>query len=228
MIDITLYGYKEQEPVSDGLIPARITEQQRELYTVVCRYGEAAASLKGSFLSGAGARQDFPCVGDFVLMQYNSGGPSRIARLLPRRSKFSRADFSGHALGYVKTIKEQVVAANFDYVFIVTSLNRDFKVSRVERYLTQAWQSGGQPAVILTKADLLEDVSGPLSEMENAAPSVPVHAVSSRTGCGMDALAEYFLPGKTSVFLGMSGVGKSSLLNALMGREVMQVKAIRE
>jgi ribosome biogenesis GTPase len=228
MIDLTLYGYTPQEIIPEGLIPARIIEARRELYTVICEHGEAPASLKGTFFRDANERQDFPCVGDFVLIRYNSNGPSRIASLLPRRSKFSRADFSGHAVGYVKTIREQVVAANFDYVFILTSLNKDFKVSRIERYLTQAWQSGGQPVVILTKADITEDIEGPVNAVQAAAPGVPVHAVSSHTGYGMDALGEYMQPGKTVVFLGMSGVGKSSLLNALMDKEVMSVKAIRE
>jgi ribosome biogenesis GTPase len=96
------------------------------------------------------------------------------------------------------------------------------------RYLTQTRQSGGQPVVILTKADLVEDFSLPQNEVRQAAPDVPVHAVSAHTGFGLDILDEYLQPGKTVVFLGMSGVGKSSLLNTLMNREVMAVKAIRE
>ena len=159
------------------------------------------------------------------MLQYNANGNSFIAALLPRHSKFSRADFSGHAAGYVKTILEQVAATNFDYVFILSSLNWDFKINRVLRYLTQSRQSGGQPVVILTKADLVEDFTVLLTEAQKAAPDVPVHAVS---GFGLDALVDYLQPGKTVVFLGMSGVGKSSLLNALMNQEVMTVKAIRE
>ena len=228
MTDLKPYGYIEAEPPPDGLRPGRVVELRREQYTVVTEFGEVTAGLKGAFYHSAEAREDFPCVGDFVWLQYNESGPSLIARLLPRRSKFSRADFSGHAAGYVKTVLEQVVAANFDFVFIVSSLNRDFKVSRIERYLTQARQSGGRPVVILTKADLLDDLAPPLEAVRNAAPDVPVHAVSSYTGYGLDALEAYLAPEKTAVFLGMSGVGKSSLLNALMHREVMAVKAIRE
>jgi ribosome biogenesis GTPase len=205
-----------------------VTELQREQYTVITERGEATAVLKGAFYHDAEMREDFPSVGDYVLLHYNDSGPSLIARVLPRRSKFSRADFSGHAAGYVKTILEQVVATNFDYVFILSSLNNDFKVKRITRYLTQTWQSGGKPVVILTKADLVEDYESPLADVREAAPGVPVHAVSSRTGFGLDELCEYLRPGMTVVFLGMSGVGKSSLLNALMKREVMAVKAIRE
>src|SRR5690606_11146395 len=178
----------EAETPPDGLIPGRVTELQREHYTVITEHGEVTAVLKGSFYHTAGAREDFPCVGDFVWLQYNENGASRIAQLLPRRSKFSRVDFSGHAAGYVKTILEQVVATNFDYVFIVSSLNWDFKVNWIMRYLTQARQSGGQPVVILTKADLTPDFSASLADVRKVAPDVPVHAVSSHTGEGLDAL----------------------------------------
>jgi ribosome biogenesis GTPase len=228
MINLKSYGYLETAPPPDGLIPGRATELRREQYTVITERGEMNAVLKGSFYYNAETREDFPCVGDYVLLQFNESGASRIAELLPRRSKFSRADFSGHAVGYVKTVLEQVVAANFDYVFILSSLNWDFNVNRILRYLTQAWQSGGQPVVILTKADLAGDYTWQVNEIEQAAPDVPVHAVSSHTGCGLEALYEYLQPEKTIVFLGMSGVGKSSLLNALMNSEVMTVKAIRE
>jgi ribosome biogenesis GTPase len=227
LINLKQYGYTETEtPV--GRLPGRVIELQREQYTVVTERGEITAVLKGSFYHGAEMREDFPYVGDFVLLQYNDSGPSLIVKLLPRRSKFSRADFSGHAAGYAKTVLEQVVAVNFDYVFIASSLNKDFKVSRITRYLTQARQSGGQPVVILTKADLAEDIGTPLTAVQKAAPDVPVYAISSYTGFGLDELDKYLQPGKTVVFLGMSGVGKSSLLNALIGQEAMAVKAIRE
>ena len=228
MIDLKQYGYTETEAPPAGLVPGRITELQREQYTVITERGEVAAVLKGSFYHGAQTREEYPSVGDFVLLQHNENGASRIAALLPRRSKFSRADFSGHAAGYVKTILEQVVATNFDYVFILSSLNWDFKVNRIMRYLTQTRRSGGQPVIVLTKADLVEDFAAPLADVRQAALGVPVHAVSAHTGFGLDGLDAYLKPEKTVVFLGMSGVGKSSLLNALMEQEVMAVKAIRE
>lgn len=218
----------ETERPSDDLIPGRVTQTRRERYTVITERGEVEANLKGSYYHNALKREDFPCVGDFVLLRHNESGASQIAGLLPRRSKFSRADFSGHAAGYVKTILEQVVAANFDYVFILSSLNADFNTNRIARYLTQAYESGGQPVVLLTKADLTPDFKEPLSAAMRVAPGAPVLAVSAKTGFGLDGLAEYLRPGKTIVFLGMSGVGKSSLLNALMRREVMAVKSIRE
>jgi len=227
-MDLKQYGYIETEAPAQGLIPGRVTEARRERYTVITEHGEVSAMLKGAYYHAAAAREDFPCVGDFVFLRLNEQGDSQIERLLPRRSKFSRSDFSGHKVEYVKTVLEQVLAANFDYVFILSSLNKDFKVSRIIRYLTQARQSRGEPVVILTKADLAEDAAASVAEVRAAVPGVPVHAVSAHTGAGLEELDRYMQPEKTIIFLGMSGVGKSSLLNALMGREVMAVKAIRE
>lgn len=228
MIDLKTYGYTEIDAIQGGLLPGRVTELRRERFSVMTERGEVTAVLKGTFYHGAETRVDFPCVGDFVLLKYNESGNSLIVTVLPRHSKFSRADYSGHATGYTKTVLEQLVATNFDYVFILSSLNRDFNVTRIMRYLTQARQSGGQPVVILTKADLVEDYTLPLSEVTQSIPDVPVHAISSHTALGLSELDSYFMPGKTVVFLGMSGVGKSSLLNALMEQNVMQVQAIRE
>ena len=227
MIDLKTYGYIETETPPGDLIPGRVTELRREQYTVVTAYGEETARLKGKFYYDSTERTDFPCVGDFVLLYRNESGVSQIAKLLPRHSKFSRADLSGHAANYAKTVLEQVVAANFDTVFILSSLNYDFNVGRILRYLTQTGQSGAKPVVILTKADLVSDVETPMAEVLAAAPEIPVHAVSSRTGMGLEALAQYLQPGQTVVFLGMSGVGKSSLLNTLMQKDVMEVKEIR-
>ncbi|MGG3281031.1 ribosome small subunit-dependent GTPase A [Paenibacillus solani] len=228
MMDLKNYGYTEIEAIPEGLLPGRVTELRRERFTVMTELGEVMAVLRGMFYYSAETRVDFPCVGDFVLLQYNESGDSLIVTVLPRRSKFSRADYSGHAVGYAKTVREQVVATNFDYVFILSSLNGDFNVTRIMRYLTQARQSGGQPVVILTKADLVEDPYLSLAEVTKNISDVPVHAISSHTGMGLNELNPYLMPGKTAVFLGMSGVGKSSLLNALMEQDVMRVQEIRE
>jgi len=228
MIDLKQYGYKETKPIPDGLIPGRVIEFHRDTYTVMTELGEVSAVLKGSFLYEAQVRADLPCVGDFVLLEYNASGDSRIFELLPRFSKFSRSDSFGHGFAHIKSNHEQIVAVNFDYVFIVTSLNRDFRVNRILRYLTQAKGSGGQPVVLLTKADLTDDYSTQVEEVRAAAPDVPVHAISSYTGFGFDELSAYLQPEKTIVCLGMSGVGKSSLLNALADENLMQVKETRK
>jgi ribosome biogenesis GTPase len=120
------------------------------------------------------------------------------------------------------------VAANFDYVFIMQSLNLDFNPKRLERYLTLAWQSGATPVILLTKADLVEDYWDYLTQVERVAAGVNTHVVSAHTGYGLNRLNAYLQPGKTVVFLGSSGVGKSSLVNALAGEEIMSVSAIRE
>lgn len=229
MIDLKIYGVDtSQEAPSAGAQLARITAVHRERYQAVCAEGEVAAVLKGSFFYGTEDRAAFPAVGDFVWLQYNTSGDSSIIKVLTRRTKFSRTDFSGHATGYAKTVLEQVVAANFDYVFILSSLNQDFNLNRIARYLSAAWQSGGLPVIVLTKADLCDDAAAHIAEVRRIAKEVPVVALSSRTGAGLEALSEFLQPTKTVVFLGMSGVGKSSLLNALAGEEIMAVNDIRE
>ena len=125
MMDLKTYGYVEIDAIPDGLLAGRVTELRRERFTVITERGEVTAVLKGLFYHSAESRADFPCVGDFVLLQYNESGDSLIVKVLPRHSKFSRADFSGHVASYVKTVLEQVVATNFDYIFILTSLKQD-------------------------------------------------------------------------------------------------------
>jgi ribosome biogenesis GTPase len=198
-----------------------VTAVFRDRYEIVCEHGFTYAKLKaGAYMSG---QEDiaYPTVGDFIMIVFNEHGESLIAETLPRRSFFSRRD---------PTIGrgEQAIAANFDYVCILSSLNRDFNLSRLERYLTIAWQSGGEPVILLTKADLSDDAEERELEVMRMAPGVSALAVSAHTGRGMDKLNEYTKPGKTLVMLGSSGVGKSSLLNALAGRELMAVKDIRE
>lgn len=228
MIDLTDYGYIEKNNIqTENLIPARVIEVHRNFHKIICEHGEMTASLKGSLLNQATESQDFPAVGDFVLIQYNSS-QAVIHEILPRTSKFSRPDYSGHGAGYVKTILEQVVAANFDYVFIMCSLNLDFNVGRIQRYLAAAWQSGGIPVIILTKTDLCEDYEEQLWQVQKASATVDVVAVSAKTGDGLNLLAPYLGKGKTIVFLGSSGVGKSSLVNALAEEEIMKVNEIRE
>jgi ribosome biogenesis GTPase len=228
-VNLTDYGYSGAPVPGEGaVIPARITEMRRDLYKAICRYGEVNAAITGAFQYEAEQRHDYPAVGDFVLLKYNVNGPSGITKVLPRVSKFSRADFSGHEEGYVKQIVEQVVAANFDHVFILCSLNFDFNPSRIARYLSASRQSGGFPVVLLTKADLCAERLSRVEMIRRIAPDVPVLPVSCVTGLGLDALAPYLLPAKTAVLLGSSGVGKSSLLNTLAGEDIMEVKAIRE
>lgn len=200
-------------------LPARITAVHRDRFALVSEEGEGFGRLKTREYYVEG--QDFPTVGDFVLVRPVSGGDSQILRTLPRKSFFSRHDPDPNG-------GEQAVAANFDVVLLLQSLNRDFNVRRLERYLTLAWQSGASPAVVLTKADLAEDCAQAVRLAEETAIGVPVFAVSAKTGEGLGALSSLLRPGVTAVFLGSSGVGKSSLVNALAGEELMETGAIRE
>ena len=227
-LNLVDYGFiPTMMPEGVSGIPARITAVHKERYELICEYGQTYGRLKTSIYFGEG-NESFPTAGDFVLINYNASGDSQITKTLERKSKFARNDFSGHAAGYVKTVKEQVVAANFDYVFIMASLNYDFNIKRIERYLTLAWQSGAIPVIVLTKADLTDDFTEKVRVVERIAADAGVYAVSAKTGYGIDRLSEYLKPRKTIVFLGSSGVGKSSLVNALAGEEIMTVNEIRE
>ena len=200
-------------------IPARVTAVHKERYEIVCEHGITHARLKTKEYYVD--TQDFPTTGDFVMINYIDNGDSQILATLPRRTFFSRRE-----PGPVP--RDQAVAANFDYVFIMQSLNMDFNPKRLERYLTLAWQSGATPVILLTKADLVDDYWDYLTAVERVAAGVNTHVVSSHTGHGLQRLNAYLQPGKTVVFLGSSGVGKSSLVNALAGEEIMTVSAIRE
>lgn len=225
---IKKYGYddfferqiKELNIALDELIPGRVIEVQKEQYKLLTEYGESSGKLKGSLFYNDKIYNVYPTVGDFVLVKHNPMGNDIIYQVFDRKSKFSRLDSFNKV--------EQIVAANFDYVFIMVSLNNDFNVKRTERYLTAAWQSGAMPVVILTKRDLCSDYSFYVEKLKEVAHFVPILAVSSLTGEGMDELWKYIEQYKTVVFLGSSGIGKSSLVNALSGEEIMKVNGIRE
>lgn len=200
-------------------IPARITACHKNKFEFVCDNGEGLAHLKTSeYFVGD---EIYPTAGDFVLIDYRTDGESVILKTLPRKTCFRRIDPSSNGK------YAQVVASNFDYVFIMQSLNQNFNTSRMERYLTLAWESGATPVVILTKADIADDLQGKISEAERVCFGVEVIAISSKTGCGLSELEKYLTAGKTIVFLGSSGVGKSSLVNALAGKNIMNVSEIR-
>lgn len=217
-MNLTDYGYIPNTETLPG-IPARVTAVHKERYEIVCQHGITHARLKTKEYY----REDevFPTVGDFVMIQYVPNGDSLITATLPRRTFFSRRE-----PGPIP--RDQAVAANFDYVFIMQSLNLDFNPKRLERYLTLAWQSGATPVILLTKADLADDYWEYLCQVERVAAGVDTHVVSAHTGYGLERLKVYLQPGKTLVFLGSSGVGKSSLVNALAGETIMTVNGIRE
>ncbi|MEA4833155.1 MAG: ribosome small subunit-dependent GTPase A [Oscillospiraceae bacterium] len=228
MINLMDYGYIPSMLTENNstAVLARVTAVHKDRYELIFEQGGIYGCLKNAEYRGEkaamGVGEVFPTVGDFVLIDNYENSECRIIKTLERKSYFSRLDPSsaGHA--------EQAVAANFDYVFIMQSLNYDFNLRRLERYLTLAWQSGAVPVVILTKADLSDDYGDMIRAAEKTAVGAGVFAVSAKTGYGLHELSEYLKPRRTIVFLGSSGVGKSSLVNALAGEEIMAVNEIRE
>lgn len=219
---MNIYSYGLKKEMTQGYtkgIPARITAVHRERYELVCDRGECFGRLKTKEYYGG--TEMFPTVGDFVMINFIETGDSQIISTLPRCTSFSRRD-PHRGMG------EQAVAANFDYVFIMQSLNMNFNPKRLERYLTLALQSGAVPVIVLTKADLADDIGKYVCAAEKVAIGVDIHVISVKSGVGLDAIKGYVSKGKTVVFLGSSGVGKSSLANAIAGEEVMSVSGIRE
>lgn len=220
------YGYTEffekQVDMLDAneLIPARIIEVQKEQYKIYKEFDMKNAKLKGSKFYNNLSDVVFPAIGDFVLVKFNPDGDDIIHEVLTRQSKFSRIDMHYG--------KEQIVATNFDFVFIVASLNKDFKIKKIERYISIAWQSGGTPVIVLTKADICDNYLDFVYEAESAFAGVDVIPVSSISGFGFDALSKFIKPSKTIVLLGASGVGKSSLINAIAKDNIMKTNTIRE
>lgn len=227
--DLAGLGWNEEfqaafEPhQSGGLVPGRVAVQHRGGYRLYTELGEVPAELAGRYRYEAGWRTGLlPAVGDWVAARPHDGG-AMIVDVLPRRTHFSRK-------AALAETTQQVVAANVDTVFLVGALGREFRVGflrRLERYLTLGWESGARPVVILTKTDLCEDVEEILAEVESVAFGVPVHAVSNLTGDGVQELEQYLGPGETVALLGSSGVGKSTLINRLCGREVLATRDVR-
>jgi len=204
-----------------GLMPGRVIVQQRGLFGLITDLGEAAAKISGRLARDAEAG-GYPAAGDWVALSPAAPGETGIIHhVLPRRTAFTRKA-AGPAGGV------QVVAANVDVAFLTASLNADLNPRRIERYLAAAWQSGAEPVVVLTKVDLCPDVAAAAAAIEAVAFGVPVHPVSAVTGEGLDALLAHLGPGRTAVLLGSSGVGKSTLVNALAGSQRMATQAIRE
>lgn len=203
-----------------GLVPARVVVQQRGLYEVVTETGERPATLAGKFAHDA-EEGGYPVTGDWVAVALPAGdGTAQIRAVLPRRSTFVRkAAGPGAPRG-------QIVAANADIALLVSSLNGDLNLRRIERYLAAAWESGASPVIVLTKADACADVGAAVAEVERVAIGVPVHAISALTGQGFAPLRARLAPATTAVVLGSSGVGKSTLVNALAGESLMETRAI--
>ena len=207
--------------LNKGYSVGRVAVEFKNLYRVYTEFGELLAEVSGKMHYSATGPEDFPAVGDWVVITpLIEEKRAIIHAILPRKSKFSR-NVAG------RRTEEQVVAANIDTVFLVNSLNNNFSVRRLERYLTLVWDCGANPIIILSKADLCDTVDEKISEIESVALGVPIHAISSIEGWGLEELKCYLVEGKTIALLGSSGVGKSTLVNKILGEERLKTKEIR-
>lgn len=213
-----------------GLKPARVAREHKDRYTVYGQHGELVSEASGKLRHQANSRADFPAVGDWVVVAVRSEERrATIHALLPRKSSFSRkAVLSGGMPDTGGKTDEQVLAANVDTVFLVSGLDGDYNPRRMERYLSVAWDSGAEPVILLNKSDLCANVEEYVEEAESCAFGVPIHPLSAVKNEGTEGLSEYLGVGKTAVFLGSSGVGKSTLINSLLGIERLKVGAVRE
>jgi ribosome biogenesis GTPase len=207
---------------SDGRVPARVVVAHARTLRVRGGGGELLADTSGRLRHDALGPEELPAVGDWVALERDSGrGRPVVHAVLPRRTAFVRRAAGDHTV-------QQVLAANVDTVFLVMGLDRDYNPRRIERALVLAWESGADPVVLLNKADLCADVETRRSEIEAAAPGVPVRVIAAKPGEGLEALQPWLQRGRTVALLGSSGVGKSTLVNRLLGEDRQKTRAVRE
>jgi ribosome biogenesis GTPase len=207
---------------AEGLEPGRVSLEHNHVYRVITARGEGLAEAAGRIKYLASGRRELPAVGDWVAVKPNPAGDRDVIQaILPRRTFFSRK-----AAG--RDTQEQVIAANVDTVLIVFGLDTHVKPRALERYVTLARRAGAQPVIILNKSDLAEDAAADVADAVTVAGDAPVHAVSALDAGLLDVLAPYLRPGRTMALLGPSGVGKSSIVNRLVGGEVLTTAAVRE
>lgn len=208
-----------QNPPEPGGVVGRVIEVQRDLVLLATPHGEVWAALAGRFRHDVARAADLPAVGDFAVARHRPGDDrALLVRLLDRKSVFSRKA--------PETGVEQTIVANVDVALIVAAAGHDLNVRRVERYLAMAWESGALPVVVITKADLADDVDAAVVEVESASPGVRVIVTSAVGGVGIDRLRGLIGAGETAVLLGSSGAGKSTLVNAMVGSAVQYVSTV--
>lgn len=208
----------KKSELESNIVPARVVSDHGQMLKVISPYGELMVKrpITHQLLDQQVAAGDWLAIKYSVEMEDAS-----IEHVLARKTKFSRA-----AAGI--EVKEQIVAANVDVIFLIQSLNKDFNMRRLERYLIASWESGAIPVIVLTKSDLCDDIDRKVTEVEVTAPGVDIFSVSNLTGEGIDTLRQFVTRGKTVALLGSSGVGKSTLVNRLAGQELLKTQAIRE
>jgi ribosome biogenesis GTPase len=206
----------------DGYGVGRVFLQHNKIYLLYTARGETTAEVTGRLAHQARGREDFPAVGDWVVLRDvgGEGKKAAIHAVLPRRSKFSRKVAGSRT-------EEQIVAANVDTIFLVTGLDNDFNPRRIERYLIMARESGARPVVVLNKADLAADAAGAARAVREVAPDVSVVLMSAKRGLGVEELTPFIGAGQTVALLGSSGVGKSTIVNRLLGEDAQRTQEVR-
>ncbi len=213
---------KTKDLVEQGLHIGRIVKESRHIYEIETELGRFSGQVSGNFLYTAVTRAEYPTIGDWVAIKIDQD-TAVIEKLIDRKGAFSRKRAGNET-------EEQIIAANIDYIFLVFALEggRNYSEGAVERFLTRAWDSGASPVIILNKSDLCENTAEFIYKTELIAAGTPIHLTSAIDGSGLDELKNYLKPGKTIGFTGFSGVGKSALINALCGVDIMRTGSIRD
>jgi ribosome biogenesis GTPase len=202
------------------LVPARVGVEHNHLFRVYTASSDVLASAAGRLKHIANTPSALPAVGDWVGLRPTQEGPSQIRAILPRTTCFSRKSAGD-------TTKRQIIAANIDTVFLVSGLDGDFNPRRIQRYLVATADSGATPVIVLNKGDLAKDLEATVSTLREMAADVPIHVTSCEDSRGVDVLTQYLTNGHTVALLGSSGVGKSTLINRMLGYDRQRTQTVR-
>lgn len=239
------YGFddkleKELKQINDkDYLAARVVRQEKGCYHVQCEYGEVTAEVSGKLRYNAKSTSDFPSVGDWIAIKLTNECRSAIIyRVFPRKSSLTRKapisggrtvrEINGRKMAFGGSTEEQVIAANIDILFFVMSLDKDYSLKRMERYLTVGWNSGAIPVIVLNKVDLCTDLNEKLSEIEKISAGAKIHCISAIKNEGIEELRQYINIGKTVGLFGSSGVGKSTISNCLLRTDKLMTGEVRE
>lgn len=229
-MNLTKYGWNEKwaeifnsQIITKDLTPARVTAVFSDRYQIITEHGEKEGRMSGKMIFESVYAAKNPAIGDWVAVEFNPNGPCIIKSVLPRESCLQRQGVYGE-------VEAQVIGTNVDKCLLVQSLLGDFNIARLDRYVTMVWDSGSTPVIVLTKADLLgeEETLEKVDQVRNSFFGIEVLAISSLTKQGVEELTEILEPSRTYMVMGSSGVGKSTLLNVLIGEEVMATAEVRE